>query len=407
MMRRFKLHTIRKIKTPTPFSTKLGRGLIIASCAAIAIATPVQFNKSVSADQYDVQIAALQSQIDAENAQISQLSQQASSYQVAVQQLQAQVAVIQNQINLSQAQYNKLTNQIAQTKTQIATNKDALGQTLADLYVDGNTSTIEMLASSKNISDYLDKQQYQQSVRDQLTSTINQIQALQKQLTQQQNDAKVQLVNEQASQNALAQKQAEQQTLLNETQGQESAYQAQVAANQAQQKQLAAEQLAAMAATYRSTGGATILKSGVASSGGYPWNSSNCPMSGFYSTGGVDGAGNDGYGYGCRQCASYAAWRMNKETGVYPVNWGNAINFPDNARAAGYSVGYTPRPGSLAVMSASQAGTPYGHVAWVDAVSGNSVIVSQYNANYNGIGWGNYSQMEMSASAFTWYIYVS
>lgn len=403
-MRRNTTHTIRKNKQP--LSVKFSRGLGIAAAAVMVIATPIQFNKPVAADQYDVQIAALQQQIDSENSQISALSQQAQTYQVAVQQLQAQVTVIQAQINVAQAKYDQLTQQIADTQAQIQKDKDALGGTLADLYVDGKTSTLEMLASSKNISDYLDKQQYQDSIRNQLTSTITQIQNLQVQLQKQQADAKVTLENEQASQDALVSKQQEQQNLLNQTQGQESAYQQMVASNQAQQKQLAAEQLAAMAATYRATGGATILKSGVA--GGYPWNSSNCPMSGFYSTGGVDGTGNDGYGYGCRQCASYAAWRMAKETGVYPVNWGNAIDFPSRARSAGYQVGPTPKQGSLAVMSASQAGTAYGHIAWVDQVLGNGdIIVSQYNANYGGVGWGMYTQMEMSASAFTWFIYVS
>jgi hypothetical protein len=33
------------------------------------------------------------------------------------------------------------------------------------------------------------------------------------------------------------------------------------------------------------------------------------------------------------------------------------------------------------------------------------IIVSQYNYYYNG--WGNYTQMELSASAFTWFIHVS
>jgi surface antigen/regulator of replication initiation timing len=392
------------VKNKKPLSTHIGRGLIFASALIMAVATPIQMSQNAAADKYDDQIAALQAQIDSANAQVSNLKSQANTYATAAAGLQAQVTAIQDQIAISTAKYNQLTQQIADTEQKIKDNQDALGQTLADLYVDGNVSPIEMLASSKNISDYLDKQELQSSIRDQLTSTIKEIQDLKDQLVKKQSDAKATLVNQQASHDALAAAQQQQQDLYNQTQGQEAAYQSLIAANQSKQKDLAAQQLAAMAATINSTGGAKVLKSGVA--GGYPWNSGNCPMSGFYSTGGVDGNGSDGYGYGCRQCASYAAWRMAKETGFYPVNWGNAINFPSRGRAAGYAVDGTPSAGSMAVMSTSQAGTPYGHVAWVDAVEDNGkIIVSQYNYYYNG--WGNYTQMELSASAFTWFIHVS
>ena len=386
------------------FSTKLGRGLIGTIALLMLVATPVQLSQKAFADKYDDQIAVLQAQIDTANSQVSALNAQASTYQNAVNTLNAQAQAIQAQIDISQAKYDQLTQQIADTEQKIKDNQDALGVTLANLYVDGNVSPIEMLASSKNVSDYLNKQEYQSSIRDQLSSTIKTIKDLKTQLVKQQSDAKATLANQQASKDALVAKQQEQQNLLAQTQGQEAAYQSLIASNQAKQKDLAQQQLAAMAATIKNTGGATVLKSGVA--GGYPWTAANCPMSGFYSTGGVDGDGTDGYGYGCRQCASYAAWRMAKETGFYPVNWGNAIDFPSRGRAAGYAVDGTPTAGSLAVMSTSQAGTAFGHVAWVDAVEPNGkIIISQYNYYYNG--WGNYTQMEMSAAAFSWFIHVS
>jgi surface antigen len=124
-------------------------------------------------------------------------------------------------------------------------------------------------------------------------------------------------------------------------------------------------------------------------------------MSGYLSTGGADGNGGDGYGYGCRQCASYAAWRIAKETGIY-YRWGNAVDFTRNARNAGYQEG-APMPGSIAVMDPAKAGQGYGHVAWVEAVSGGNVTVSQYNYDY-GQGYGMYSMMTLSASAFDHYI---
>jgi surface antigen len=56
----------------------------------------------------------------------------------------------------------------------------------------------------------------------------------------------------------------------------------------------------------------------------------------------------------------------------------------------------------MGVISAGE----YGHIVWVEAVEGNSVIVSQYNYwNAGGPGWGHYSRMKVPASTYDTYIY--
>ena len=57
--------------------------------------------------------------------------------------------------------------------------------------------------------------------------------------------------------------------------------------------------------------------------------------------------------------------------------WGNANQWPDSARAAGYSVGTQPRVG--AVICWPYEGWGYGHVAVVTAVSGNQIQVKESN----------------------------
>jgi surface antigen len=91
---------------------------------------------------------------------------------------------------------------------------------------------------------------------------------------------------------------------------------------------------------------------------------------------------------------------MAKETGAYP-RWGNANNFPANARASGYGTGSEPRAGSLGVISAGY----FGHVVYVEAVDGNRVLVAQYNYNW-GAGWGLFSRMWVAASTYDTYIYL-
>lgn len=119
--------------------------------------------------------------------------------------------------------------------------------------------------------------------------------------------------------------------------------------------------------------------------------------------GGADGNGGDGHGYGCRQSASYVAWRVAKETGKY-YSWGNAVNFTQSAINAGYEEGEA-RAGSIAVMDPATSGASEGHVAWVEAVNDNTVTISQYNYNY-GAGYGMYSMINMPASAFDHYIHI-
>ncbi len=391
-----------KLRATTTVPKRLRRGVLIAMCfvlVAAGVTSTTLFNSKTYADKYDDQINALQSQINAYNAEVDNLSQQQQTIQGAISTFDAQIGSLQVQINLSQAKHDKLVAQIADTETQIQNNKDALGQVLADLYVNSQTTPLEMLASSKNISDYLDKQAFRSSMQDQLTSTIDQIQKLEAQLKQDKIDVDQTLSEQRQSQADLDSKRAEQQSLLSEVNNNEAYYQNMISNNQAQIAAARAYQ-AALRKTFSSGGGYTLVDSG--SLGGYPWNSSNCPMLGYLSTGGSDGNGGDGYGYGCRQCASYVAWRIAKETGIYP-QWGDAVNFTNAAINTFHSTDGVPQPGSIAVMDAAKAGQSHGHVAWVEAVDGSRVLVSQYNYDY-GAGYGMYSEMWLSSGAFDHYV---
>ena len=385
-------------KTSTSFASKLA---LISVSILIAVAAPVQMTQKVSADQYDDKIAALQQDIAIYQQQAAILNGQAATLQSAIAQLANQKAAIQTQIDISQTKYDQLVIQIADTEQKIKDNQDALGTTIANMYVDGNITPIEMLASSKNISDYLDKQEYQSSIRDQLSSTITKVKDLKTQLNKQQTDVGKILADQKSQREILVAKENEQQSLLDRTQGQEATYQQMIGSNQSAIAEAKATQ-AIINARINGSGGFTLVDSG--SLVDYPWNSSNCPMWGYLSTDGADGNGGDGHGYGCRQCASYVAWRFAKETSLYP-SWGNAVDFTASAVAAGFTEG-APQAGSIAVMDPGKAGQSYGHVAWVEAVDGNGkMVVSQYNYDY-GQGYGMYSEMILSVSAFDHFIHI-
>lgn len=86
-------------------------------------------------------------------------------------------------------------------------------------------------------------------------------------------------------------------------------------------------------------------------------------------------------GYGRGWCTHWAAYRAGQLGNPIANQWGNAISWPSSARAnGGYTVGRTPRVGSIA-----QRGN---HVAVVEAVSEDRSMIKY--SDMNGLaGWGN------------------
>lgn len=390
-----------KLSTTTPASKTFFMRFMLFSLSALAfIAIPIQMTQKVSADQYDDKIRALQQDIARYQAEGERLNGEAATLQSALGQLANQKAAIQTQIDINQAKHDQLVAQITETEKKINDNQDALGDIIAKIYIDDKITPLEMLASSNNISEYLDKQAYRSSVRNELTSKIGEIKDLKAKLVTQKADITKILNEQKAQRDDLAVKENEQASLLSKTQGEEAGYQQMISKSQADIAEAKATQ-ALLNSRFNSGGGYKLIGSG--SLGAYPWNNSNCAMSGYLSTGGSNGNGGDGYGYGCRQCASYVAWKIATVTGKY-YSWGNAVNFTSNAIAAGYKAG-SAKAGSIAVMNPGKAGQSYGHVAWVEAASGGMVTISQYNYNY-GAGYGMYSMMVLPESAFDHYVQI-
>lgn len=382
---------------PSHFSVK---SILIVACLLLATFIPLQIlsqpaEACTTSASCQAEINSLNQEIAEYQKETARLNGEAVTLSSTLAQLSNEKAVIQAQVDISQAKYNQLTQQITETEAQIKNNQDALGDILADLYVDDEISPIEMLASSNTISDFLDKQEYRSSIRNQLTSTITKVKDLKTELSKQQSEVETVLNEQKTQRDSLVAKESEQQTLLNQTQGEEANYQKMIGNNESK---IAAVRAAQAMIDSRQSGG-VYIETGLL--GAYPWNNSNCPMWGYLSTGGSDGNGGDGHGYGCRQCASYVAWRVAKEIGIY-YSWGNANNFPGNARSAGYAVDQTARAGSIGVMVSGS----YGHVVWVESDPvGGEIVVSQYNANY-GAGWGMYSKRQVPVGSYDYFIHI-
>jgi len=389
-----------KLRSTTPASIPLAaRSALVIVSAVIIIAVPIQMTQKASADQYDDRIAALQQDINNYNSQSAALAGQANTLQTAVAELQNQASAIQAQINLNQAEYDKLAAQIADTEKKIKDNQDALGTTIANMYIDNKVTPIEMLASSKNISDYMDKQEYRSSARDQLSSTITQIKTLKAQLDKQKLDVGKILEDQKNAKQALVDKQSQQQTLLDQTQGQEAAYQQLSSSSEAKKRELQDQQQAAIWAAENR--GGTVTSISDPTKGNYPWAGNGCYVDDYLNShGGINSDGTDELGYACRQCTSYAAWKVLEHTGNAYRYWGNANNWPNHWSNQGTAA----RANSVGVITSGA----YGHVVWVetDPDAEGYIIISQYNSqNLGGPGWGQYSKIRVHQSTYNKYLY--
>jgi surface antigen/cell division protein FtsB len=382
---------LMKQRSTTPVSRQgiVTKSVLVAAAVMMVVAAPLATMPTARADRYDDQINALKQEIGQYQAEAQRLAGEADTLQKELSKLSGEKAVIQGQIDISEAKFAQLQQQIKDTEKKIVDNQDALGETIADLYVDDTITPLEMLASSQNIGDYVDKQTYRSSIQDTLSETIETIKKLKKDLEKQKVDVERVLADQKSQREALAAKENERQSLLDQTKGQEAAYQQIAGAKSAEVQKLQEQQAAAIRA--RASGGGNFQQlPGDPNKGGYPANWANAPMNAYV----------DNWGMYTRQCVSYAAFKVDQAYGNMPY-WGgrgNANQWGSNARAAGFKVTSTPAAGTVGVLYDG----PYGHVAWVEAVHGDGTItISQFNA-----GWtGDYSVWRVSSTFFQEYIY--
>jgi peptidoglycan hydrolase CwlO-like protein/surface antigen len=352
---------------------------IVTICCVLILTSVI---KTVTADQFDEQIQALRDQNNNNQNASNQLASQASSYQDAISKLQIQIGALQSAIVANQQKNDQVQQQIVEAQAELDHQKKVLGENIKAMYLEGKTSTLEMLASSKNISDFVDKQQARNSVSSKVKNTMSKITQLQDQLKSQQEELQ-RLIKDQQSQNEqLSSVQAQQSQLLAYTEGQKAAFDQQIKSNNTQIAALRAAQLAAN----RALGGSATA--GDPNHGGYPT----------YLDRAIQDSLVDPWGMFNRECVSYTAWKVQQYYGNMPY-WGgvgNANQWPADARNYGVPTGSVPKPHSVAI---SMRGA-YGHAMWVEGVSGSTIYVSQYNYDLAG----HYSEMAINGSGLI-YLY--
>lgn len=363
--------------------TRLSLLVVLSLVMVAGTAYPI-----VHADTIQEQINALQQQNDSNQSVVTQLQNQAASYQDAIRILNTQISSLQAQINDNIATQTALQAQIVQKQAELDQQKKALGEDIKSIYVNGKMSTVEMLATSQDLSHFIDAETYRGAVQSKIQNTLNEIARIQGQLKSQKDQVEALLQTQQNQQAQITAAQHEQSNLLAMNEGQQSAYNQKTKGNQAKIEELQRKQAALNAQgssrvsiSGDERGGACDVGSG---NGGYRLASS--------AQGDACDAEKDSIldwaGIENRECTSYAYWYFKRVLGNSDFTaQGNA---KDWVNTSNYPVHDWPKVGAVGVKT---AGT-YGHVTIVQAVGpttwkgvnvpSGQVLTSEMNGDFTG-----------------------
>lgn len=357
-----------KLRSTTPVSVSLAsRASLVAMSVLLAGSGIFGLASHVLARDYDAEIRAKQQEADNYSSEASRLGEMADSLQSELDKINGQIAAIQAQIADSQNKINNLNTQIKKNEAAINQNRKAMGRILADLYVDDQISPLEMLASSKNISDYIDKQEQRSSLKSSLNDKIKEIKSLQKKLEENKKAAQNTLRDQESQRNAMAAKQSERAKLIADTKNDQNNYAALAQKRNSEVAKLREEQLKENKKRF-------IVGAGSVGTGGYPSVWANAPLDAYI----------DDWGLFTRECVSYVAWKV-ASTGRYVPHFGgagNANQWPSTTARYGIKQGSVPKVGAAAVSMAGK----FGHVMYVESVNGDGTItISDYNRGWDGL----------------------
>ena len=292
----------------------------------------------------------------------------ASAYQAKVEELSSEIAGKEDEIKQTESDIKDLKKQITIIEEKLAEDQDALAELLVNMHFESDAEPIRILAGSTSISDLAEKAAREETVKEQISTTANEVKNAKEELEEDKAKVEKLLEQQQTARKTLVTKRSEQKSLVEKYQNDAEAY-TEVAKEEAKKRQAAIEE--EMRNNPDKYGGGTYIGDGTNT---YPWRG-DCP------------ARQDDYGtvingryiggYVC-ECVSYAGWKAYETYGMV-IAWGNAYNWDDRARGAGFVVNHTPTAGTIGQVD----GGPYGHVFWVESVNGDgSVNATEYNNAY-------------------------
>lgn len=196
----------------------------------------------------------LQDKINTLNTQIKQNQQaangkhaEASTLQGTINELNSSIDAAQDSLDLTILQSSQTTDKINAQNAELEKQKLILKDNLKIVYKQGETTPIEVVASSKNLSDFVAQQQYLSAIKKKIDDNLVKIAAIKVDLEAKKTELTTLSAQQKAQVDSIAGQRAQKATLLAQTRGDEAKFQSQVA-DLAVKKAEAEKQMAAQAA---------------------------------------------------------------------------------------------------------------------------------------------------------------
>lgn len=297
-------------------------------------------------------------------------TKKAESVSEVVDQLGAEISALNSQIAANEAKIKELNAEIAQNEKKLSDTQAALAEMLINMHFSDDSQPITILAGSKTISDYAERQAREDVAKQEIAAASERVKEIREKLNAQKDDAEKALATVTDSKKLVAAKRSDQQALMAEYEKNADDASALAAYWEEQVKALA------WVPPSNSTGNGTRSWG---ANNTYPYRY-NCPQ---------DNVRYSAYGGAVCQCTSYASYKALEKWGISNTWGGNAYNY---VNASGY---YVPKTGIYTYVDrtpaantiAVQTGGQYGHVMWVESVNADgSVNITEYNVSWASIG---------------------
>ncbi len=336
-----------------------------------------------------------------------QLREQATTLEEAIEELDEEIEESNKEIKRTNKQIDALQEELDEAQAELDAQRSLLRANMRTLYKRGDATTFELLASSDSFSEFIDEQEYLERLKIAIQESTRIVYDIQRAIRLQQNEQKELLLQQESIKQSLAEMREERQELLDETVDEEERLREHSQSLAVRQQEINRE-LIRMSQIVTTEG-----------TGGYPWAQALCAYTDlavgpcrhptdswgdfeWY----VDDKSNrrDKWEFFYRNCTSYVAWRSAQAgfelTAPGPGRslLGDAGSWHVNAqRVDGLTTGTEPKVGSFAVFASG----PFGHVAYVEKITGDRVLISEYNLLADGM----YSERWIPRYQPTAYVY--
>ena len=316
-------------------------------------------------------------------AKANEASKAATTLEGEVERLQQEISMYEARIKTNEAEAEDLKLKIEESTKKLKLQQQALANLLINMHFEEKGDAIMILAGSKSISDFAERQTRVDTAKSQVTISAQTVKSIKQDLEKQKVEVERVIADQQIQRKAIEDKKLEQQTLIIKYRDNAAAFALEAATSREEKIKLINQEYQNHLLSLRNRGGFGTVADGYNSYEAFIGNYGfACPRDNIRGI-------LDTY-YTC-QCTSYAAYKAIEYWGprVRVTGWGNAYSWASAARALGYRVDRIPSANSIG-QTASGA---WGHVFWVESVNTNGTInVSEYNNAYSSRSgqWGDF-----------------